>query len=81
LRESAFAPYYSRSIPSPLAVKVLGYVNPYAVCLRLAYSTLITSIIPYYLGVSNYLLDRRRVAANSYAKYAVFRILTDLIVF
>ena len=81
LRESAFAPHYSRSVSPPLAVEVLGYIDPYTVYLRLAYSILIAFIIPYYLNISNYLLDRRRVAANSHAKYAVFRALTGLTVF
>jgi hypothetical protein len=56
-------------------------MDPYTVYLRLVYSILTASIILYYLDISNYLLDRRRVAANSHAKYAVFRILTNLIVF
>jgi hypothetical protein len=42
---------------------VLGYVDPYAVCLRLVCSTLTASIVPYYLGISGCLLGRRRVAA------------------
>jgi hypothetical protein len=81
LRGFAFAPRYPRLIPSPLDVEVLKYINSYTVYLRFSYSILITSIIPYYLGISNYLLDRRRVAANSYIKYVIFRALAGLIVF
>jgi hypothetical protein len=51
------------------------------VYLRLVYTILIASIISYYLDISNYLLDNRRVAVNSRLKYVVFRILTKLIVF
>jgi hypothetical protein len=58
LRGFAFSPRYSRLIPLPLDVEVLGYKDPYTVYLRFSYSILIASIVPYYLGISNYLLDR-----------------------
>jgi hypothetical protein len=81
LREFASAPRYPRLISPPFDVEVLEYIDPYAVYLRFFYFILITFIIPYYLGISNYSLNRRRVAVNSYIKYVVFRILADLIVF
>jgi hypothetical protein len=60
---------------------MLGYINLYTVFLRLAYFTLIAFIVFYYLDISGYLLNRRRVAVNSYARYAVFRALAGLTVF
>jgi hypothetical protein len=81
LRGFASAPRYPRLIPLPLDVEVLEYINPYTVYLRFFYSILIAFIVSYYLGISNYLLDRRRVAVNSYAKYVIFYILASLIVF
>ena len=81
LRGSASAPRHSQSVPLLLGVEVLEYVDPHAVYLRLACSTLTASIVPYYLGISDYLLGRRRVAANSHAYYVVFRVLVGLIVF
>jgi hypothetical protein len=81
LRGFASAPRYPRLVSSPLDVEVLEYINPHAVCLRFSYFILTAFIVSYYLGISNYLLDRRRVAANSYVKYVVFRALASLIVF
>jgi hypothetical protein len=76
-----FASYYFRSFSFLLGVEVLEYIDPYTIYLRLAYSILIAFIVPYYLGISNYLLDRRRASASSRAKCVVFRVLTNLIVF
>jgi hypothetical protein len=81
LRGFASAPRHPRLIPPPLDVEVLEYVDPHTVYLRFSCSILIASIIPYYLGISNYSLNRRRVAANSYIKYVVFYTLASLIVF
>jgi hypothetical protein len=58
LRGFAFSPRHPRLIPLSLDVEVLGYKNPYAVYLRFFYSILIAFIVPYYLDISNYLLDR-----------------------
>jgi hypothetical protein len=81
LRGFASVPRYPRLIPPSLDVEVLEYINPYAVYLRFSYFILTAFIVPYYLGISNYLLDRRRVAVNSHVKYVVFRTLAGLIVF
>jgi hypothetical protein len=76
-----FVSYYFRSLPLPLGVEILKYIDPYTVYLRLTYSTLIAFIISYYLDISSYLLGRRRASANSRARCAVFRILANLIIF
>jgi hypothetical protein len=81
LRGFASAPRHPRLIPLSLDVEVLEYIDPHAVYLRFSCSILTASIVPYYLGISDYSLDRRRVAANSYIKYVVFRTLADLTVF
>jgi hypothetical protein len=80
-RGSASAPRRSRSVHPPLDAAMLGYIDPHTVCLRLACFTLRAFIAPYYLGISDYLLGRRRDAANSHTTCAIFYTLADLIVF
>jgi len=57
LRGFAFSPRHPRLIPPPLDVEVLEYKDPHAVYLRFFYFILIAFIVPYYLGISNYLLN------------------------
>jgi hypothetical protein len=58
LRGFASSPRHPRLISPPLDVEVLEYKDPYTVYLRFFYSILTAFIVPYYLGISNYLLDR-----------------------
>jgi hypothetical protein len=58
LRGFASSPRHPRLIPPTLDVEVLEYKNPHAVYLRFFYSILTAFIIPYYLDIFNYLLNR-----------------------
>jgi hypothetical protein len=57
LRGFASSSRHPRLIPPSLDVEVLEYKDPHAVYLRFSYSILIVFIIPYYLDISDYLLD------------------------
>jgi hypothetical protein len=58
LRGFASSPRHPRLVPFSLDVEVLEYKDPHTVYLRFSCSILIAFIVPYYLGISNYLLDR-----------------------